>query len=421
MRSGAFTMAGKTIIEKIFQNHSQERVQPGNVIWLDIDYRGARDFGGPNVVKHLRSTQDDHPIADSSKTFFTFDTCAPAKTIAYANSQHICRGFAREQDIRVFDVDSGIGSHVAIEKGLVYPGATAVSTDSHMNIMGALGAFGQGMGDVDIAFIFRTGRTWFEVPHTMRINLKGSITFPTTIRDVTLKIVATIGAKGALGKSIEYYGDIIDNLKLYESLTLASMATEMAAIISFIPPSQALVKKLRENAVHDFEPVYADGNAQYVEEYTISIDALEPQIALPPRPDNVQPVRSVAGRSIDSVFIGSCTNGRYEDLKLAAEYLDGRRVADGVMLRIVPATREVYEALLESGNLKKLFNAGAIVSNPGCGGCAQGQIGMTGEGEVQLSTSNRNFPGKQGAGATYLVSPLIAAASAVKGKIALPE
>lgn len=414
-------MAEKTIIEKIFENHSQEVIQPGRVIWLDIDYRGARDFGGPNVVKHLRSHFAKDRISDNTKTFFTFDTCAPAKTIAYANSQHICRTFAREEGIKVYDVDAGIGSHVAIEKGLVYPGATAVSTDSHMNIMGAIGAFGQGMGDVDIAFIFKTGRTWFEVPQSMRINLRGAITYPTTIRDVTLKVVGTIGSKGALAKSIEYYGDIVDRLKLYERLTLASMATEMAAIISFIPPSDALIRKLRINTTHDFHPILADKNARYAQDITISIDDLEPQIALPPSPDNVQPVRAVLGRNIDSVFIGSCTNGRYEDLKLAADYLDGRTVADGVMLRIVPATKQVYEEMLESGTLRTLFNAGAIVSNPGCGGCAQGQIGMTGEGEVQLSTSNRNFPGKQGAGETYLVSPLIAAASAVKGEIALPE
>jgi 3-isopropylmalate/(R)-2-methylmalate dehydratase large subunit len=412
---------GKTAIEKIFQRHSDDEVKPGSVVWIDIDYRAARDFGGPNVVKHLEENFPENRIADVARTFFTFDTCAPAKTIAYANSQHICRLFARKEGIRVFDVDMGIGTHVAIEQGLIYPGATGVSTDSHMNIMGAIGAFGQGMGDVDIAFIFKTGRTWFEVPETIRINLKGKISYPSTIRDVTLKVVGTIGSKGALGKSIEYYGDIINNLKLYERLTLSSMATEMGAIISFIPPFDSLIEELRGYTDHDFEAVYADKTAQYVQEITIDINGLEPQISLPPRPDNVKRVDEVVGTPIDSVFIGSCTNGRYEDLKLAADLLDGKTVAPAVMLRIVPATKQVYQQLLRNGDLERLFNAGAIVSNPGCAGCAQGQIGMTGKGEVQLSTSNRNFPGKQGAGDTYLVSPLIAAASAVKGEIALPE
>ena len=411
----------KTIIEKIFENHSKDKVQPGNVIWLDIDYRAARDFGGPNVVKHLKEHFTGERISDIKKTFFTFDTCAPAKTIAYANSQHTCRRFAREENLKVFDVDSGIGTHVAIEQGLIYPGATGVSTDSHMNIMGAIGAFGQGMGDVDIAFIFKTGKIWFEVPETIRVHLEGKISPPTTIRDVTLKVVGTIGSKGALGKSMEYYGDIIGNLELCERLTLSSMATEMAAIISFIPPSEALLRKLRSYTECDFEAVYADKNAKYAQEISIDIEGLQPQIALPPSPDNVKPVRAVLGEKIDSVFIGSCTNGRYCDMKIVADYLDGKTVAQGVMLRIVPATKQVYQKLLDHGDLEKLFHAGAIISNPGCGGCAQGQIGMTGKGEVQLSTSNRNFPGKQGAGDTYLVSPLIAAAAAVKGEIALPE
>ncbi|TET23577.1 MAG: homoaconitate hydratase family protein [Candidatus Cloacimonadota bacterium] len=414
-------MGGKTIIEKIFENHSKDKVQPGNFIWLDIDYRAARDFGGANVVQHLESNCRDHRIKDREKTFFTFDTCAPAKTIAYANNQHKCRLFARQEEIKVFDVDAGIGSHVAIEEGLIFPGTTAVSTDSHMNIVGAIGAFGQGMGDVDIAFVFKSGKTWFEVPQTIRINLEGKISYPTTIKDVTLKIVGTIGSKGALGKSMEYYGDIVDKLKLCERLTLSSMATEMAAIISFIPPSESFIRKLRSYTECDFEAVYADKNAKYAQEITIDIDGLKPQIALPPSPDNVKPVSAVLGKKIDSVFIGSCTNGRYCDMKIVANFLDGKTVAQGVMLRIVPATKKVYQKLLDHGDLEKLFNDGAIISNPGCGGCAQGQIGMTGEGEVQLSTSNRNFPGKQGAGDTYLVSPLIAAASAVKGEIALPE
>lgn len=413
-------MKNKTIIEKIFEKHSRGVVEPGKVIWLDIDYRAARDFGGPNVVKHLEKYFKENRIENTEKTFFTFDTCAPAKTIAYANSQQKCRQFARDEQIRVFDVDMGIGSHVGIEEGLIYPGVTAVSTDSHMNIVGGIGAFGQGMGDVDIAFIFKIGKTWFEVPETMRINLKGDFSYPVTAKDVTLKVVGIIGQKGALGKVIEYYGDIVGKLKLCERLTLASMATEMGAIISFIPPSIDILEKMSYKTNKKITGVFADKKAKYVENISINIDNLEPQIALPPSPDNVKNVKDVLGLTIDSIFVGSCTNGRYEDIKIVADYLDGQKVAPGVMLRIVPATRFVYQRLLENGDIGRLIKGGAIVSNPGCGGCAQGQIGMTGEGEVQLSTSNRNFPGKQGAGDTYLVSPLVAAASALKGEIALP-
>ena len=410
----------KTIIEKIFEKHSSEGIEPGKVIWLDIDYRAARDFGGPNVVKHLEKHFKADRIKNPEKTFFTFDTCAPAKTIEYANSQQKCRLFASNENIKVFDVDMGIGSHVAIEKGLIYPGVTSVSTDSHMNIVGGIGAFGQGMGDVDIAFIFRAGKSWFEVPETMRINLKGNFSYPVTAKDVTLKIVGIISQKGALGKVIEYYGDAIDNLKLFERLTLASLATEMGAIISFIPPSDSILNRMSNKTGNDIKGVFANENARYVKEITINIDGLEPQIALPPSPDNVRNVKDVLGLKIDSVFVGSCTNGRYEDIKLVADHIDGKMVASKVMLRIVPATKFVYQKLLGKGDLERLVKSGAIVSNPGCGGCAEGQIGMTGKGEVQLSTSNRNFPGKQGTGDTYLVSPLVAAASALKGEIALP-
>jgi len=410
----------KTIIEKIFEKHTMDDVEPGKVIWLDIDYRAARDFGGPNVVKHLEEHFKRNRIDDTEKTFFTFDTSAPAKTIAYANNQQRCRLFARNEGIKVFDVDMGIGSHIAIEQGLIYSGVTSVSTDSHMNIVGGIGAFGQGMGDIDIAFIFRTGKTWFEVPRTMKINLVGDFNYPVTAKDITLKVVKTIGQKGALGRVIEYYGDAVDKLRLFERLTLASMATEMGAIISFVPPNDEILKIMSDNRGKYIDGVFADKNAEYSEEITIDLKNLEPQIALPPSPDNVKNVKDIIGLKVDSVFVGSCTNGRYEDIKLVADYLSGKKVDQDVMLRIVPATKQVYQKLLFDGTLKKLYDSGAIISNPGCAGCAQGQIGMTGKNEVQLSTANRNFPGKQGEGDTYLVSPLIAAASALKGKIALP-
>lgn len=410
----------KTIIEKIFEKHSPDKIEVGKIIWLDIDYRAARDFGGPNVVKHLLEQYGQNMIENREKTFFTFDTSAPAKTISYAENQQRCRQFARENNICLYDVDRGIGSHVAIEEGIIYPGSTGVSTDSHMNIIGGIGAFGQGMGDVDIAFIFKTGKTWFEVPPSIRVNLKGTFSFPTTAKDVTLKIVGFLGSKGALGKTIDYYGDIFDKLKLNERITIASMATEMGAIISFIPPSEEIIQIMKKKV--EFSPEYSfpDTNATYSEEINIDINKLEPQIALPPSPDNVKNVSEVTGQKIDSVFIGSCTNGGYEDIKQATDYLEGKTVHPLVMLRVVPTTQQVYKKLLKNGDIEKLISAGAIVSNPGCGGCAQGQIGVTGKGEVQLSTANRNYPGKQGSGDTYLVGPMVAAASAVKGEISLP-
>ncbi|HUW12806.1 MAG TPA: aconitase/3-isopropylmalate dehydratase large subunit family protein [Anaerolineae bacterium] len=413
-------MPGQTIIEKIIHTHSDEEVAVGRIVWMALDVRTARDFGGANVVQNFRTHYGTSPVADAAKTFFTFDCVVPAKTIPYANNQHICRLWAGEQGVKVYDVDAGIGSHVAIEEGLAYPGCTFVGTDSHLNILGAVGAFGQGMGDQDIAFAFKTGRTWFEVPPTMRVVVTGLLQLPCTARDLTLAVLRTLGSSGALGRSVEFYGPAIEALDLAGRITLASQITEMGGIIGFIPPSPEVLAYCSERAGRDVASVFADPDAEYCETLEVDISDLEPLIACPPNPANVKPVREVAGTRIDSLFLGSCTNGRFEDFAAVAEIVRGKRLAPWVMASAVPATREVYAQLLRAGVLETLFEAGFIISNPGCGGCASGQIGMTGLGQVHVSTSNRNFRGKQGAGDTYLASPATAAWSALRGEIALP-
>ena len=409
-------MAGQTLIQKIFAAHTAPdvSVNPGDIIWLDLDIRTARDFGGANVVKNYREHYGDASVADPARTFFTFDLVVPPSNIPYANNQQLCREWARTQGVRVFDVNAGIGSHVAIEEGLVQPGSTFVGTDSHLNILGAVGAFGQGMGDQDIAFAFKTGRTWFEVPPTMKVILKGELHPPCTARDLTLAVMRDLGSSGALGRAIEFYGPAIDALDLAGRITLASQVTEMGGIIGF-PISKSANQQISESTL------LPDPDADYIETIEIDISDLTPLIACPPSPTNVQPVREVAGRRIDSVFLGSCTNGRFEDFAAVAEIVRGKRIAPHVMATVVPATRRVYAQMLASGVLQTLFDAGFIISNPGCGGCASGHLGMTGKGEVQVSTSNRNFPGKQGAGETYLASPVTAAWCAFKGEIAFPQ
>jgi len=255
----------------------------------------------------------------------------------------------------------------------------------------------------------------------MRVNIEGELKCPCTAKDLTLKVLSVLGSKGALGRAIEYYGDVVESLDLAGRITLASMTTEMGGIISFVPLNDEVLDFIRERTGRsDIDPVKADTDARYIEEITIDISDLEPLIACPPNPANVKRVREVVGTPVDSIFVGSCTNGRFEDIRLVAEVLSGKSVAGGVMFRLVPATKEVFGQMLDTGMLEVLYNAGVIVSNPGCAGCAEGQIGMTGNGEVQLSTGNRNFPGKQGAGDTYLTSPLVCAVSALSGKITLP-
>ena len=415
------SMAGKTVIEKILGARAGRDVSPGDVVWIDVDVRTARDFGGASVVKNLRENFESPWVDDPERTFFTFDCNVPANTTGYAENQQRCREFARETGVRVFDVRAGIGSHVAIERGIGMPGEIFVGTDSHLNIMGAVGCFGQGMGDRDIAYIWATGRNWFEVPATMKVVLEGSIEYPVTAKDIALAVISRLGSAGALGKVIEFEGNGADGLSLAGRITIASMATEMGAIAAFLPVSDKIARYLeRRSGGRTVEPVTADIDAEYTDVMTIDINGLEPMAACPFSPSNVKPVSGIAGTRIDTAILASCTNGRFEDMVHAASILRGKRIKDGTSLKVVPATEEVYERMLEEGILKIFVDAGALVTNPGCGGCASGQLGMVGAGEIQLSTSNRNFAGKQGKGETYLVSPAVAAASIIAGEIVSP-
>ncbi|MCK5797724.1 MAG: 3-isopropylmalate dehydratase large subunit, partial [Deltaproteobacteria bacterium] len=409
-----------TLIEKIIAAHTgQDHVSPGDIVDLELDARVARDFGGANVVKNLREAK--LPIADPKRTFFTFDTNPGGSDQGYAANQHLCRLFARAQGITVHDIDRGIGTHTAIETGMVWPGSTFVSTDSHANIMGAIGAFGQGMGDADIAGAFAHGSVWFEVPPTVRLIFAGKPKTGCTAKDLTLAACGQLGAKGLLGCAAEVYGDLVEDLSLSDRMTLASMATEMGAIALLIPPNDKILAFCKARTPHAFTPVYADTDAAYLREVIVDVEGLTPHLARPGHPDDAIAVSELAGEPIDSAFIGSCTNGRLADLRAAADILRGRKVKDGVVLKIVPATDEVWRAALDEGILAVFKDAGALIGNAGCAGCAAGQIGQNGPGEVTVSTGNRNFPGKQGRGEVYLASPATVAASAVAGMVITAE
>jgi 3-isopropylmalate/(R)-2-methylmalate dehydratase large subunit len=405
---------GETVIEKILSRHAGRPVRPGDIVDLVVDARIARDFGGANVVKNMR--ENGLPVEDVSKTFFTFDCNPGGSDQKYAANQHLCRLYARERGVNLFDVDAGIGTHIAIEEGLVVPGGTLVSTDSHANILGAIGAFGQGMGDQDIAAAWAFGRVWFKVPESVKIVLKGTPPDGTTPKDIVLRLLREFGAAGLLGTSAELYGEAVDGLGLSGRITIASMATEMGAIILLFPPNEPVLVHFGKLG-KTYEAAYADAGAVYSRIVEVDVSNLVPLISRPGHPEDVVAVRDVAGTKIDSAFIGSCTNGRFEDLEEAAGVLRGRRVPPGVVLKIVPATRQVWRRALDEGLIDVFLEAGALVGNPGCAGCAEGQIGQNGPGEVTVSTGNRNFAGKQGQGSVYLASPATAAASAVAGVI----
>jgi 3-isopropylmalate/(R)-2-methylmalate dehydratase large subunit len=409
-----------TIIEKIIAAHSnQSFVKPNDIVDVTIDTRAARDFGGANVVKNI--LDNGLSVDDPSKTVFTFDCNPGGSDQKYAANQHYCRQFARENDIRVYDVDSGVGTHLAIDSGLAWPGSTFVSTDSHANIMGAIASFGQGMGDQDIAAAWAKGYVWFKVPASVRINLNGKRTANVTAKDVVLNLLSIFGANKLLGYSVELYGEEVDKMTLDERITISSMGTEMGAIILLFPTTPALLAELKAITGKDYSGINADPDAVYEKTFDIDLGKFVPMVAKPGHPHDDISVDAVRGQKIDSGFIGSCTNGRIEDLRAAASILKGRKVAPGVVLKIVPATDAIWNQALDEGLIAIFKDAGAMVSNAGCAGCAAGQVGQNGPGEVTISTGNRNFEGKQGKGFVYLASPAVVAASAVAGSIATPD
>ena len=409
-----------TIIEKIIAAHSnQQTVKPGSIVDVYIDTRAARDFGGANVVKNL--LDNGLTIADPDKTIFTFDCNPGGSDQKYAANQHYCRQYGRENGIRIYDVDTGIGTHLAIDNGLVWPGSTFVSTDSHANIMGAIASFGQGMGDQDIAAAWAKGAVWFKVPGSVKINLTGQRPMNLTAKDIVLNLLSIFGANKLLGCSVEIYGEETEKFTLAERVTIASMGTEMGAIIILFPTSPALLAELTAITGKDYPAVTADPDAAYEQTFDIDLSRFEIMVARPGHPHDDTSIDQVRNQKIDSGFIGSCTNGRIDDLRAAAVILKGRKVAPGVVLKIVPATDFIWTQAMNEGLIRIFKEAGAMVSNAGCAGCAAGQVGQNGPGEVTISTGNRNFEGKQGKGFVYLSSPAVVAASAVAGFITTPD
>ncbi len=411
---------GLTLLEKILANHSKpEVVKPGQIIDVAMDVRAARDFGGANVVKNLKD--NGLTIDDPSKTFFTFDCNPTGSDQKYAVNQHICRQYARENAIKVYDIDKGIGTHILIHDGLAFSGTTAVTTDSHANILGAVGAFGQGMGDQDIAAAWAHGKLWFKVPSSVKININGKRPEGLSAKDIALNMLNRFGANDLLGYSVEIYGEAIDELTLDERITIASMGTEMGVISLLFTPNSEVLEYCSKQAGRNIKAVTADPDAQYEKTFDLDISSFEKRVSLPGAPHHTATVDSVEKTKIDSAFIGSCTNGRYEDLAIVAKILYEQKVAPGVVLKIVPATDEIWQRCLNEGFIDIFKSAGALVSNAGCAGCAAGQVGQNGAGEVTISTGNRNFPGKQGKGEVYLASPAVVAASAIAGYITSPE
>ncbi len=411
-----------TIIEKIFSRAAGKDVRPGDYLWARLSLVAMRDFGGPNVIQEYEGCYGAQPVFDPDRVAITFDLHIPARNEKVAENQKILRDFALRQGARLFDVNTGIGQHILLENGLVKPWDVIVGTDSHMNLLGAVGAAGFGMGTTDIAGAMYKGKLWFQVPETIKIEVSGRFMDFVGAKDLILSIVKELTTSGALNKAIEFCGETVARMNLSERITVTSLVTEMSGDVGFIVPDEQVLDFIGGRTKEPPELISADPNSKYCKTYRFSVDDLAPQVACPHSPDNVRNVVDLAGVKVDQVFIGSCTNGRHEDLQTAAKILKGHRIREGLRLVVVPATMEVAKQAVRSGVHEILLASGAVVTNPGCALCTTGHPGILAPGETMVSTSNRNFVGKLGKGANvYLASPATAAATALRGVITDPR
>ncbi len=417
-------MVGFTLIEKIIKSHSDvsdEEIYPGNILWIDLDLVTARDYAGPQVIDLFQKNYPGSKTFDNSKIIFTPDCYPYGNDPKHAIDQEKIRVFAKEHDIEVTDLGSGIGSHLLFRRGYAKPGDIAFGADSHYNILGALGILGQGAGDVMLAFSIKTGKSWIKIPETIKVVLKGEYKWPTTSKDLALYVLKQLHEYGITGKAVEFYGPIISKLSVEDRVTLCSLITEASGVIGFVPPDEVISEYYKQLNL-ETKTIKADADANYSDELEIDIQDLGIHVACPPHPHNVKPIEEVLGTEINSIVIGSCTNGSAIDIQQAAEVLKNKKIHENLRFGIVPATREDFVDLNSDGTMATILAAGGNFFGAGCSTCAKGQYGLTGgKTTVTMTTGNRNTQGKIGPGDVYLASPIVAAATAIKGKIAIPE
>ena len=412
-----------TMSEKILARASNKSSsEAGEIVMANIDVAMTHDLTGPLSVESFEKIGTEK-VWDPNKIVIPFDHQVPADSLDAANNHIIMREFVKEQGIKNFyDVNEGVCHQILPELGHVVPGEVIVGTDSHTCTHGALGAFSTGIGSTDMAIVFSTGKLWFKVPETIRFNIEGTLKENVYAKDVILNIIGKVGADGATYKACEFAGSTVSEMTVSDRMVLCNMAIEMGGKTGLVEPDKKTLNYVKSRSNKQFEVFKTDLDAPSLEVVDIDVNDLEPQIACPHNVDNVKPVSEV-DTEIDQVFLGSCTNGRISDLRQAAKILKGNKIANGVRMLVIPASKEVYIKALDEGLINIFVNSGALVCNPCCGPCLGGHVGLIGPGEVSLSTSNRNFKGRQGSpeGEVYLSSAAVAAASAIKGKIVGPE
>lgn len=408
-----------TISEKIFSRASGHRAEAGEIVEAEVDYAMSHDGTSVLAIKAFTEMGSER-VWDPERIVVPFDHIVPANNSTAADLQRMVRSWARDQGIvHFFEGGRGICHQVFPEEGFALPGTLLVGADSHSCTYGAFGAFGTGVGATDMAEIYSRGRLWFKVPETIAVRISGRLGEMVLAKDLTLMLVGAIGADGATYRALEYLGETVESLSISGRMTLCNMGVEMGAKAAIVPADGTTEEYLRGRARGPYQPVRSDPGS-YDTEMEFDVSDLSPQVAVPFRVDQVRPVGDLAGKEVDQVFIGTCTNGRLEDLEVAARILKGREVKARTL--VIPASREVFLQALSSGVLEALVRAGAMIGTPGCGPCLGAHMGVISEGEVCLSTANRNFPGRMGKGGlVYLASPATAAASAIYGEITDPR
>ena len=412
-----------TMSEKILAKASgTEKVEAGDIIISNIDVAMVHDLTGPLSVQSFEKI-GGKKVWDPSKIVIPFDHQIPADSIDSANNHILMREFVKKQNIKHFyDVNVGVCHQILPELGHVVPGEVIVGADSHTCTHGALGAFATGIGSTDMAMVFAEGDLWLKVPETNRFNITGELSDNVYAKDVILNIIGKMGADGSTYKACEFAGETVSNMNVSDRMVLCNMAIEMGGKTGLVEPDKKTIKYVEKRSNKPYKVFKTDLDSPSLNIIDIDVNDLEPQIACPHNVDNVKPVSEV-DVEINQVFLGSCTNGRLNDLRDAAKILKGKKIANGTRMLVIPASKEIYTKALDEGLIKIFVEAGALVSAPCCGPCLGGHIGIIGPGEVSLSTSNRNFKGRQGSadGEVYLSSAAVAAASAIEGRIVAPE
>lgn len=416
---------GMTITEKIFAAHcGKDFVQAGELISAKVDITLANDITGPIAISEFRKIGVEN-VFDPLRVVFVPDHFVPNKDIKSAQQAKIVRDFSREQNlVNYFEVGRmGIEHALLPDKGIVTAGDLVIGADSHTCTYGALGAFSTGVGSTDLGCTMASGETWFRVPSTIKVEFFGTLNKWVSAKDLILHLIGDIGVDGALYKTLEIGGEVIENMQMDGRFTICNMAIEAGAKNGIIVPDEITKKYLLNRSIREPKFYTSDENATYEKVLRYDVSKIEPTVAKPHLPENTCPISEIGNIKIDQAVIGSCTNGRLSDLEVAAKILDGRKVHPDVRLIVFPGTQEIYLDALKLGYIEAIIKAGGAVSTPTCGPCLGGHCGILAKGERAISTTNRNFVGRMGhpESEVYLSSPAVAAASAILGKISSPE